>query len=180
VSAASWGDFVLAFTAITAAAIAAWTANRRMRHQLEHDRAMRVADELRAVIDDAETAIGEAAEAIGHVYEINGGQRVQSLPNATLDEAVSIAQQKTLSLGTHWQRLMLRFNRTHDIPGKYWETREAFWAALSPFGTAQGILDDPGLDESKTAYHESASRNVAFVDACAEFVSVLDDTTGHG
>jgi hypothetical protein len=170
---ASWGDILLAVTAVAAAAIAAVTAVWRMRRELQHDREMKVADELRSVVDAAEVAISVTAEAIGDVYSIHEGVPVTSLPNATLAEAVAVARSKTAILGNHWQRLMLRFDREHEIPRRFWEVRDAFQEALKDFGPTGAHLSEEELKASHQAYRSSADKNVAFVDACATHVSVI-------
>jgi hypothetical protein len=167
---ADWGDIVIAVAAVAAAAVAAVTANYRMRRQLEHDRDLRVRDELRGVIDNAAEALADAAEAMGEIFPL--GKQAQSGSNfEAFEAAVRTAEEKTHDIARHWQRLILRFGRTHEAPTALWAAREALLEALAQFEEGQ-VPTDEQIQLSRDLYRESASRTGTFTLICAPLVSV--------
>jgi hypothetical protein len=95
----TWDGLLLADAAVFAAAVAAWSANRRidkqllaaegerLDKQLAHDRWMRELDELRRLVDDA-TTCGLAASKVVGAYRDRVRERLHDSPGRlTLSES---------------------------------------------------------------------------------------------
>ena len=135
VDAASWDGVLIAGAAVVAAALAAWTANRRIDKQLDaessrldrqlaHDRKMRDRDALRQMLDDALKAIGEGIEVLEESarersdgYGLEGEAKLQwgnALDEMT-SELKSRARRNWVRVHGEAKRLRLRFGADHDV-----------------------------------------------------------------
>jgi hypothetical protein len=167
----NWGDIMIAGAAVTAAGIAAWTANYRLRKQLAHDRELRVQDELRSVMDAAVEAVADAAEEIGRLYPMGKGVQSGEIDQEAFERAVVSSESNVHNVRRQWQRLGLRFPRTHELPEALWVVANAFEAALDAF--EEGIAPtDQQLEDSREKYRESGRLAANFSTLCGPHVAV--------
>lgn len=174
---------LLAGAAVFAAAVAAWTANRRidkqlaaeakrLDKQLAHDRWMRELDELRQLVDDAAACGLAAARSVG-AYRDEGREALHDssgrLPRLSGTEREAATKQVAAMRG-FIERFEVRFGRGHEIPELY----SAFEASLDE---AIDLIDAESpsretLQSAAGALAASSQRYVAFMEAAREYVRV--------
>jgi hypothetical protein len=182
---------LIAGAAVIAAALAAWTANRRIDKQLDeesgrldrqlaHDRKMRDRDALRQMLDDALRAVGEGIEVLEESarersdgYGLEGEVKLQwgkALDQAT-SELKSRARRNWVRVHAEAARLRLRFGTEHDIMKCY----EGMIMMLGGAGDAEfdsRKLRQLWAHERRVELDEAISE---FVRVCRPYVGVQDD-----
>lgn len=179
------GDLILAGAAVSAAALAAWTANRRMERQLAeeaerlgrqlaHDRRVREAEELRSVLDDASRSLAQAIEAVAASRAHRELAPLMEGENAPDKEAWRReretlwhdAMAKTVALVGEVQCLRLRFGDKHPVTATYVELRAILLSTVTRDRRPKVVSDEDD------AFSQVGPLNVQFVDACRPYVQI--------
>jgi len=183
----TWDGILLAGAAIFAAAVAAWTANRRidkqlsaeserLTEQLKHDRLMREAEELRRIMDEAAQTGTKAGTSI-HEFRQQVRHRVSSgSASAFYLPRLEEAKQSVQSLQSFVERLELRLGKGHQVPDLMIEWQAELERALESFESEPPTKEN--LKEGSKYLSDSAQRYIEFMDAARPFVQMKPTTAG--
>ena len=171
----------VALTVLGAAAIAAftggltaWTTNRRQAKQLEHerqrverelehDRWMRTADELRSFLDQAATVLADVQH---HATVVLGRAAVpEQVANVErIAEAVEAYHDEVPRLGPMYQRLCLRVGADHDVARAYMTALEVAASFGEQLSVLRFPLDNSGRAQIDAHAHRIQDAQNAFLD----------------
>jgi hypothetical protein len=177
--AASWDGVLLAFAAVGAAAIAAWTANHRMERQLTeetgrlerqlaHDREMRDREELRRTLDEAAGTYSVAGEEAAQLLNL-GHRRTEGEGEDEYRRHYLSARDKAHSAFIQKERLQFRFG-DDDLAAE-------FTSAFNKMSDALTALE-PGpsaaaLDSADELLDEAVGHYLEFSKLCRPYVDVI-------
>jgi hypothetical protein len=149
-----WDAALIAVAAVLAAAIAAYTAQRRLIAQLGHDRGMRDLEEIRRILDEAAHLAAKAVSQTENAYfSIQRNAQDQ-------EDEVRRAKQLTEEMSAMHQRLRLRFGGD-PVSGSYFLAMLRLEQAVQSLennlfsSTSNQELDraSAGIDLHKDAVH---------------------------
>ena len=176
----TWNGLLLAFAAVFAAAVAAWTANRRIDKQLDaeserldkqlaHDRWMREVGELRSMVDEAANKGLEAGNLI-HVFRTQVRWMVEEdeLPNERYASKLRAAQNAVAKMQGFVERFELRLGRGHAVPGAVGSWQLTMEEALERFEKQPADME--ALRSGGERLKASADRYIAFMEAARPYV----------
>jgi hypothetical protein len=176
----TWNGVLLAGAAVFAAAVAAWTANRRIDKQLDaeakrldkqlaHDRWMREVAELRGMVDEAARA-GLGASNLVHVFRNQVRWIVEDAgePNELYASKLRTAQDAVAEMQGFVERFELRLGWNHEVPVAFGSWQLAMEEALECFETQPAQMS--ALRNGGERLRDSANRYLSFMEAARPYV----------
>jgi hypothetical protein len=190
----TWDAVILSSAAVTAAVIAAWTANHRTGKQLdaEADRLQRQLDaeakrldrqlaqdsskhersELRELLDEGAVLVNDtwtcfrAMNEEGPMNEEEMANRYEGKPQ--LRPAIKAAPDLIRELEDYWHRLMLRFNVFDGMTVSVEAMTDVFRDALVLYEVRHDLVDADRKDEFLVLMEKFEDAHAEFVGECQE------------
>lgn len=185
----TWNGVFLAAAAVFAAAVAAWTANRRIDKQLNseakrldtqlaHDRWMREVEELRRMVDDG-AATGLAAGNAIHVFrrQVRWIVLEEGRSNEKYVAKLGNAQGAVYKMHGYVERFELRLGRGHEVPSAFSSWQLALEEALEWLETAPPTKEV--LQNGGERLKASAGCYLEFMEACRGYVRLEPPPIGE-
>jgi hypothetical protein len=162
---AAWLTFV---GAILVAALAAFTAQIRLRAQLKHDRELRDVEHLRSVLDEA---AGLLETAIARLFEYGAARHDEDQTEEDIEEARERAVEARWAMERHERRLDIRLPRDEPAAVAYSAAIDAIEGAINALGRTptptatdlENFADMRKLGAQQHARFTAAARNLVGV-----------------
>ena len=171
-------SMILAFAAITAAAIAAYVAIRNQREQLGHDRYLRKQDHIRNTVDEALISANEARTVMDHfMANIETAEEFrledEAIPPDVQEELDKIRESALAQLHAMLAtqvRVEARLNESHPIATSHKELARAYSDLVGE--GLDGIFrlrDEETRETDEERKEEGEEAFKQFQDACQEW-----------